>query len=81
MRSPKVYRPPVRGAPGMNAVQLLPLVRELFSRLPEMRCLQAWEMQSALFLLGYTDELEDEAVIEAAADVARMDYDPDRRAA
>ncbi len=65
----------------MNAVQLLPAVRELYSRLPEMRYLQAWELQSCLFVLGYTNELEDEDAIAAAADVARMDYDPDRRAA
>jgi hypothetical protein len=65
----------------MNATELLPLIRDLFSRLPEMRHLQAWELQSALYVLGYTDELEDEDAIEAAADVARMDWDPDRRAA
>jgi hypothetical protein len=62
----------------VNAVQLLPLVRELFSRYPEMRYLQAWELESALFLLGYTDELEDEDVIEAARDVALTDFDPDK---
>jgi hypothetical protein len=58
----------------VNAVQLLPHVRELFSRLPEMRYLQAWELQSALFVLGYTDELESEDAIAAASDVARTDW-------
>jgi hypothetical protein len=65
----------------VNATALLPLVRELYSRLPEMRYLQAWELQSALFVLGYTNELEDEDSIAAAADVARMDWDPNWRAA
>jgi hypothetical protein len=58
----------------MNAAELLPLVRELFSRLPVMRYLEAWELQSALFVLGYTNELESEAEIAAAADVARADW-------
>jgi hypothetical protein len=57
----------------VNAAQLL-LLRDLYSRLPEMRYLQAWELQSALFVLGYTDELEDEAEIAAAIAVARTDW-------
>jgi hypothetical protein len=57
----------------VNAAQLLPLIRDLYSRLPEMRYLQAWELQSALFVLGYTDDLEDEAEIAAASQVARTD--------
>ncbi len=58
----------------MNAPELLPLVRELFSRLPEMRDLEPWELQSALYVLGYTDELEDEGEIAAAITVARTDW-------
>jgi hypothetical protein len=65
----------------VNAVALLPLIRDLYSKHPEMRDLDAWELQSALFLLCYTDELEDEDAIEAARDVALTDLDPDRRAA
>jgi hypothetical protein len=61
----------------VNAVDLLPLVRELYSRLPETRYLQAWELQQVLWLLGYTDGLIHEDVIAAASVVARMDYDPD----
>jgi hypothetical protein len=61
----------------MNAIALLPLIRELFSRLPEMRTNEAWELQWALFALGYTNELEDEAEIAAAIAVARMDYWPE----
>jgi hypothetical protein len=42
----------------MTSTELLPLLRDLYSRLPEMRALGPWEPQSALFVLGYTDELE-----------------------
>jgi hypothetical protein len=41
----------------------------------------AWELQHVLWSLGYTDGLEDEVSIEAASDVARTDFDPDRRVA
>jgi hypothetical protein len=58
----------------VNAAQLLPALRDLYSRRPEMRYLQAWEMQSALVVLGYTDELEDEAEISAAMAVERTDW-------
>ena len=57
---------------------LLPAVREVFSRNPEMRSLEAWEMQSALFVLGYTDGLASEAQIAAAIEVARTDSGPDK---
>lgn len=65
----------------MNAVQLLPLVRELYSRRPETRRFMAWELQWLLYALNYTNKLENEDAIEAARDVALTDYDPDRRAA
>ena len=58
----------------MNATELLPLLRDLYSKHPEMLTLQPWEMQSALFVLGYTDELEDEREIAAAAQVAKTDW-------
>ena len=64
----------------MNATQLLPAVRDLYSRLPEMHALEPWELQSALFVLGYTDDLADEAEIAAAVEVARGDW-PQWRAA
>jgi hypothetical protein len=57
----------------VNAWELLPALRDLYSRLPEMYGLEPWELQSALFVLGYTDELEDEAEISAAVAVARTD--------
>jgi hypothetical protein len=56
---------------------LLAAVRELYSRLPETRFLEPWELQHVLFSLGYTDNLADEAEIAAAVDVARSDFDPD----
>ena len=64
----------------MNAAQLLPAVRDLYSRHPEMHDLEPWELQSALFVLGYTDDLAGEAEIAAAVEVARSDW-PQWRAA
>ncbi len=58
----------------MSAWQLLPAVRELYSRLPEMYYRQPWELQHVLFSLGYTDGLADEAEIAAAVEVARVDW-------
>jgi hypothetical protein len=57
------------------------MLRELFSRRPETRCLEAWELQSLLFLLGYTDGLAPEAAIAAAMETARGDFDPEGTAA
>ena len=57
----------------MNAAQLLPALRDLYSRLPEMHYRQPWELQHVLFSLGYTDDLADEAEIAAAVEVARGD--------
>ena len=64
----------------MNAAQLLPAVRDLYSRHPEMHDLEPWELQSALFVLGYTDDRAGEAEIAAAVEVARSDW-PQWRAA
>jgi hypothetical protein len=52
-------------------------IRDLFSRLPETRHLEPYELQGTLWLLGYTDALADEAEIAAAMEVARGDWDPD----
>lgn len=65
----------------MKATELLALIRELYSRSPEISYLLAWELQHVLFSLEYVDDLVDEAVIEAARDVALSDFDPNRRAA
>jgi hypothetical protein len=66
--------------PGGILVNLLPALRDLYSRLPEMYHLQPWELQWVLYALNYTDELEDEAEISAAVKVARTDW-PQWRAA
>jgi hypothetical protein len=58
----------------MNAAELLPLIRDLYSRHEEARCLLAWELRIMLWSLGYTDELESEDAIAAASDVARTDW-------
>jgi hypothetical protein len=60
---------------------ILASVRELYSRRPESRFLEAWELQSLLFLLNYTDGLAPEAEIAAAMEVARGDLDPEGAAA
>ena len=58
----------------MNAAELLPALRDLYSRLPEMYYRRPWELQHVLFSLGYTDDLADEAEIAAAVEVARGDW-------
>ena len=58
----------------MSSWQLLPAIRDLYSKHPEMHDLEAWELQSALFVLGYTEDLAGEAEIAAAVEVARQDW-------
>jgi hypothetical protein len=50
----------------VNSAQLLLRVRDLYSRHPEMYDLEPWELQSALFVLGYTDEIADEETVSRA---------------
>jgi hypothetical protein len=57
----------------VNSTQLLLAIRDLYSRLPEMYGLELWELQSALFVLGYTEDLAGEAEIAAAVEAARQD--------
>jgi hypothetical protein len=64
-----------------HEANLLTSVRELYSHRPEAHFLEAWELQSLLFLLGYTNGLAPEAEIAAAMDVARGDFDPEGAAA
>jgi hypothetical protein len=40
----------------MNAAELLPLIRDLYSKHPEMLTLEPWEMQHVLWSLGYSNE-------------------------
>jgi len=65
----------------MNAAELLPLLRELFSRNPEYLYHQGWELQWILYALKYTNELEDAGEIAAAAEAARGDWPQWRPAA
>jgi hypothetical protein len=58
----------------MNAAQLLPLLRDLYSRHPEYLYHEPWELIGLLWSLRYTEDLEDEGEIAAASDVARQDY-------
>jgi hypothetical protein len=58
----------------VNAAELLPLIRDLFSRRPEVHTLEPWHLAWVLFAFGYTDELEDEGEIAAATEVARTDW-------
>ena len=60
---------------------LLASVRELYSRRPEDRFREAWELQHVFYALGYSDELFSEAEIAAAIEVARTDWMPDEGAA
>jgi hypothetical protein len=60
---------------------VLAMLRELYSRRPEARGLEPYELQSLLWSLNYTDELLDEAEIASAAEIARRDSDPDEGAA
>ena len=56
---------------------VLSLVRELYSRRPETRFLEPYELQSLLWSLGYCENLVPEGEIAAAVKVARADFDPD----
>jgi hypothetical protein len=58
----------------MNAAQLLPAIRELYSRHPEYFHHEPWELVHVLYSLNYTDDLADEAKISAAVELARTDY-------
>jgi hypothetical protein len=58
----------------VSVIELLPALRDLFSRDPEMVDLESWHLQWILYALNYTDDLEDEAAISAAVEVARADW-------
>jgi hypothetical protein len=58
----------------VSSIQLLPLIRDLYSRHPEMLTLEPWHLAWGLFALGYAATLEDEREIAAAAEVARTDW-------
>jgi hypothetical protein len=65
----------------VNSAQLLPAIRELYSRHPEYFLHEPWEFAHVLFSLGYVEDLVDEGEIAAAVEVARGDYPQWRLAA
>jgi hypothetical protein len=64
-----------------DSQDVLAMVRDLYSKRPEARCLEPYELQSLLWSLGYCEDLIPEAQIAAAIEVARTDLDPDEGAA
>jgi hypothetical protein len=58
----------------VNSVQLLPIIREFYSRRPEYFHHEPWELVHVLYSLNYTDDLADEAAIATAAELARQDW-------
>lgn len=57
----------------MSAWQLLPALRDLYSRHPEYWHHEQWELVHVLYSLGYVEDLVPEAEIAAAVEVARTD--------
>ena len=64
----------------MNSTQLLPAIRDFYSRHPEYVHHEPWELQHVRYSLNYTNDLADEKEIASAVEVARTDY-PQWRAA
>ena len=60
---------------------VLPMVRDLYSRRPETQDLEPWELQTLLWSLNYTDALLLGGEIAAAVEVARTRFDLDEGAA
>jgi hypothetical protein len=77
---PPVLFYPISSNP-RDAHELLPLLREFFSRYPEYRYREAWELQWLLYALGFSNDLEDENEIASGAETARRDFDPEEGAA
>jgi hypothetical protein len=65
----------------VGSAEFLLAIRDLYSRHPEYFHHEPWELQWLLYALNYTDELEDEGEITAAAEVARTDWPQWRPAA
>jgi hypothetical protein len=58
----------------VNAPQLLPAIRQLYSERPEYFHHEPWELAHVLFSLGYVEDLAGEAELAAAVEVARMNW-------
>jgi hypothetical protein len=56
-----------------NSQAILPMVRDLYSKHPEYRHHEAWELRHLLFSLRYTDELLDEDEVAAALEALTVD--------
>jgi hypothetical protein len=54
---------------------VLPMLRDLYSKRPETRCVEPHKFQSVLWSLGYCEDLIPEGKIAAAIEVARTAYD------
>jgi hypothetical protein len=52
---------------------VLPMLRELYSRRPETRNLEPWELQNILWSLRYSDELLDESEIAGALEALQIE--------
>ena len=52
---------------------VLGLVREIYSRRPETRFLEPYELQSLLWSLGFCDDLIPEGAITAALEALRVE--------
>jgi hypothetical protein len=64
----------------VNSAQLLPAIRQLYSRHLEYFHHEPWELVHVLYSLNYTDDLAGAAEIAAAVEVACQDW-PQWRAA
>ena len=58
----------------LDKPDVLALVWELHSRLPETRSREPYELQSPLWSLGYCEDLSPECEIAAAIEAARLDW-------
>ncbi len=64
---------------GAGVEGIVPMLRDLYYKYPELRDLKPWELQSALFVFGLTDELLDEPTIARALEAAAIEKRPAKR--
>ncbi len=58
----------------LRAAQIVPLLDDLYGRLPETRRRTLFELSCYLWSLGYVDELLDEGEIAEAERIVRTDW-------
>jgi hypothetical protein len=78
---PPMYSVYLIEADQRDSREALPMIRELYSRHPEILYLEPYELQSILWSLGYCEAMVPEAEIAAAIEVARGDFAPGAGAA